>query len=84
MKVEKGLTLLSAAFSGQSAALSLSAVWESDWISLLNFDSSFPVARKVNTHPTVEFYLGRQGQSSVIYRDWTRFFVAATLHDSFS
>lgn len=46
-RVGKGLTLLSAGFfSGRCV---LCAVWESDWISLLNFDSSFPAARKVNT-----------------------------------
>lgn len=54
MKVEKGLTLLSAAFSGQSAALS--AGWESDWVSLLNFDFFISCGQK-STYPTVEFDL---------------------------
>ncbi len=69
----KGLTLLSAAFSGQ----------ESGWISLLNFDSSFPVARKVNTYNS-RILCGQTGGTCYNLRRLDALLCWATLHDLFS
>lgn len=76
----KGLTLLSAAFSRKSAALS--AVWETDWISLLNFDSSFPVTTKLNISNSRILFV-QTGGICCNLQGLDTLFVAAT-HDLFS